>query len=55
LRKRNGERKIIEVYKNLKGGVSLEEAYKRICGEELAGVLSEWRAGIENRSYTKKQ
>jgi hypothetical protein len=55
LRKQNGERKIIEVYKNLKGGASLEETYKQICWEELAVALSEWRAGIENRLYTQKQ
>lgn len=49
LRKRNGERKIIKVYKNLNNGVSLEESYKQICGEELGGVLSEWKIDIKNR------
>ncbi len=49
LRKRNGEKKIIEVYKNLKDDVSLEESYKQICGEEISEMLSEWRMSIKNR------
>jgi hypothetical protein len=48
LKEKDGREKIIEVYKKLNGGVSLQEAYKEVCGEDLGEVSEEWKKTINN-------
>lgn len=47
LKKKHGTEKIIEVYKRLGQKVSLQEAYKEVCGEDLREVEVEWKKTIE--------
>lgn len=47
LKKKHDTEKIVEVYKKLSEEVSLQEAYKEICGEDLAEVSKEWKKNIE--------
>lgn len=43
LKEKHGTRNMIEVYKKLGEDVSLEDAYKDICGVSLAEMQNEWR------------
>lgn len=43
LTKKQGREKIIEIYKKLTDEVSLQEAYREICGEDLIEVSEEWK------------
>jgi hypothetical protein len=49
LRKRIGERKIIEVFKNIRENGTIEESYERICGEDIGVVISEWEKSIKSK------
>ena len=43
LKEKNGTGNMIEVYKKLESDVSLEDAYKELCGVSLAEMQNEWR------------
>lgn len=46
LKQKHGTDKIVEIYKKLSEEVSLQEAYKEICGENLTEVVGEWKKTI---------
>ncbi|MEI6296746.1 MAG: hypothetical protein WCO84_03825 [bacterium] len=50
LRERHGEKKIIEIYKNIKESGSLENSYQQLCKESLNGAILEWNEFVKNKT-----
>ena len=48
LKEKNGNGKMIEVYKKLGENISLDDAYKDVCGGDLVGEERVWRGKIKS-------